>query len=72
VTRLTVYRHFPDVNRVTPAASAMPAIVVEAGPTVVCSRAVASVIRCRVSSTSSARRCIRYGRDFTERARTPD
>ena len=51
----------------TPASSATPAIVVFAGPALVCRRTAASVMRWRVSSTCSARRRMRYGRRLGER-----
>ena len=52
-------------------AGAIAATDVFAGPIDVCSRAVAAVIRRRVSSTCSARRAIRYGRDFSELTCSP-
>ena len=55
------------VRRVTPASSATAAIEEWAGPTVVWRRTAASVMRVRVSSTCSARRRMRYGRDLIER-----
>ena len=47
--------------------SAMAAMVVAAGPTLPCRATVASTMRRRVWPTCSARRRIRYGRDFGER-----
>jgi hypothetical protein len=47
------------VERRTPARSAIALIDVRAGPSSSCSAAVLSVIRLRVSSSSSARRVIR-------------
>ena len=53
------------VERRTPARSAIALIDVRAGPTVPCSSTAASVMRRRVSASSSARRFFSYFRVST-------